>query len=525
MEQQPDFNGDQKSTEPVVDIPLEEYRDSIAPPETQEDATGGQLAKKIGGAALTDQGDKDISFFAFGVEAVEKQFGQEASKKVKNELLRIKAIESETISALEDRGELSNRDRVTMRNLMTRGVNAANLTPEEANTVYAYVTNATPEIVKHKAERLVDTINKTIDQERRKNDEFGLIYSNQEIFNLKAELNDRYDAWERGEIDVSRGFDIEKAFKKAIKNGYEDANYLRRELEDGDKDELMEDGLVDEDSLYVLGLPITQEELSDVQVYSSSKYTDVTPAQLRGGYKKGRKTEYGRALKQKFEQLDPNDHSKSAESIRAAYNAWNKRHTSVGETERYGVNLSSLVGSSLKQMTERQNLKTGETTYTSEIIGNTIGSGPIDTEQDLLFDFVADEILQSRRMRSKEMLMYASSLAIEALDGIEEPKDEYEKVDYKNMRTAISYLGYYSAKILGFREKELRERYGSNRPIKKEFFEEVAAVSKSLTDQRSDYLNNLYKGPLTKMDEHLFNALLSIEALNNEKQSASDEWD
>lgn len=507
---------------------LDEYKKDIVPddePDSQESNGNNVLVSRLGGAALAKQGDEDISFYTFGIEAIEKQFDHEIANRVKNEFLRIKTIEHETIGARESRGELSNQDRVIMRNLTVRGINATNLTPSEAGLAYAYATDATPDIVKHKAERLIGSINKSIDLERKRSNEVSSVYSDQESFNLKAELNDRYDAWERGEVDVSRGFDIEKALQKAIENGYEDTSYLRRELEDRDKEDLEKDGLVDESSLYVLGLPITQEELGSVQVYSSSKYTDITSSQLRGGYKKARKNEYGRVLKQKFEQLDPNDHSKGAESIRIAYNAWNRRHSSVGETSRFGANLSNLVGSGLKHLGEHVNPITGKKTYTSEIIGNTIGSGPIDIEQDLLFDFIADEVLQSRRLRSKEMLIYASSLAIRALNDIKKPEDEYKKVDYDNMRTAISFLGYYSARILGFREKEVRERYGSNRPIKKEFFEEIAAASKSMTEQRADYLNDLYKGPLTKMDEHVFNVLLNIEALNSKNQFINDEWD
>lgn len=441
---------------------------------------------------------KEIAIFAVTLGAIEKRFGIETSRGIQTELTIINDIQKETIGALEARGELSNESRAVMHGLSTRGINASNLTPVEAARVYAYATNATPEVVSEKVDRIFDRLDMHINAKKSRHDSADPTYFNQAEMRAKADLQDKYEAWTRGELDLERGFDVEEVYQKLIENGYDDNSFLRRKLEEDDAEDLIDEGLLDESSLYVYG-PFTTEDLENMQAFDVSKWRDITDQRSVGGYKKQTKSDYGKKLKQQFEQLDPNDNSRSARAIRIAYDAYNKRSFSTGEVGRAGANLSTL-------------------------IGDTIAAGPSGLEQDLLSDFVAREILQNRRLQAKSMLISSSSIAIEVID-MEIPKDDSERVEYDSMKRACTYLGYYAAQMLGYKSDDLKKRYGSSRPFKKEFFEELAASAGALTESRSKYLDEAFPQYLTKMDEHLHNVNYRLQNLQHESQLLSDEWD
>ena len=233
---------------------------------------------------------------------------------------RVKSIiaENERIDQLENteiievRHELDNLPqgfRKIEYGLIAQGINPSLLTVEEAQKLSDYANNATPEIAEEKARAIHDTLMRTRN---------GVTHRRDWFFNPEKAvrfdyLADKYDRYMRGEIDTECGYDKEfclygydgekldddRSFDEArdsiLSSGnydpspyesYSDRSYARlardmdspnsdraRLFENLDKEDLLEEGYISEDDLFVYG-PYTNRDLQELENYKSPSWTN-----------------------------------------------------------------------------------------------------------------------------------------------------------------------------------------------------------------------------------------------------------
>lgn len=415
--------------------------------------------------------ESQVASFETGIKAVEKHFGIEAAEHVESELTRIDDIEKKTIGALVSTDAMTDHVRSLVHTLDSYGIDANNLTIAEAQAVEDYATNATEEIVHQKVNSIHDAIIKHIEGVHSRRDGAEPAFYNPKEITKKEKIGEKFVMWDRGEYDTEHGFDSEEVYARLISEGCEPSDALKRHLEEEDFDTLYDEGLIDEDDLYVYG-PFTARDLDDIEVYSSLTWTGVTNSRHFGDRKRIKRTVIGPDGKPK--------------------------HITDGEVERSGASVSS-------------------------IIGRTINRSHHDSlEDDLLHDYIAREIVQSRRLKAKDLLTTSTALALDFLesDNTEEAYDDDEKKEHNEARRTVSWLAYYTGIIFGYNSKELKSRFGSTRPISKDFFNEVAELIKNLSEERAAYLDKSFQPLLTKTDEHLRNLQNHLAVVSSEQSDS-----
>lgn len=403
--------------------------------------------------------------FAPAIDSVERRLSPEASKEVKNQLEVIDAINANTVSRVREAGNLSIEIENKTHALNLYGINSDNLTPEEVELVYDYTNDATDEIVKKKIDQVYDAL--VIPIERVQSARNYNVYAEEEFIDPEhaRSIQDRYIAWQHGELDIERGFDIDATIERLAENGHEELTvYLKHRLEEDDVEDLIAQGLVSEDDVYIYG-PFTRADIEYAEGSLSATWENMVNWRLIGRSKKLGKRRY--------------DPEKKIGLNRSP------------EVDRLGATLFSL-------------------------IKDTVSPRANNIDQDLVRDYIAGEILQTRRLQAREMLMCSSALCLDLLDVKAPGKEEKpeQKLEYLEARDAASRIAYYSAKVLDIDSKEMRKRFGSNRPIKKEFFEEILHASESISRDRSEYLDDCFSQILTKIDEHTHNLIGHLAALS-----------
>ena len=157
----------------------------------------------------------------------------------------------------------------------------------------------------------------------------------------------------------------------------------------------------------------------------------------------------------------------------------------------------------------------------SDLLEQTIQPRVNNLETDLLYDHIASEVLQTRRLPAKELMEASTAISMDVLK-VKDGEDEKSEEDLKKMRGSIKYIGYYLGKIFGRSSEEMKERFGSTRPLKTEFYEEMIKEISAMGKSREDYFEKNYKPYLTKIDWHLHN-LLKAMAVNKETTSIMDD--
>ena len=149
-------------------------------------------------------------------------------------------------------------------------------------------------------------------------------------------------------------------------------------------------------------------------------------------------------------------------------------------------------------------------------------AGETSPEAGLVYDFVASEVLQDHRLKAKELLMASSAVALDSLkiEGVEGKRQEKE---FESLRNSISFVSYYLGKIFGRSTTEMKERFGSSRPISGVFLSEMIDEIKGLSPARVEYIEESFKPILTKLDEH-FRNILNNKVTINEKSSIMDDY-
>lgn len=412
-------------------------------------AKGHQIFQQWGQA-----GSKNLTEFAPGMNALELRYGAEYTKHLREELAKIDSTEENSIGSLAHRGELpADVEKISME-LDKYGVDASNLTVPEAKDVYDYATNATEEIVKAKTDRIYDALSRHINGVRNRHDGQEPAFYNERETEWKDEVRDRYLDWERGDLDTERGFNVDEAYDRLVEEGYEPSMALRRHLEEEDIEDLYDEGLIDESSMYAYG-PFTKGDLDEISIFEDRTWTDIT----------------------------------------------NDRYLS-GASEDLGKSLSTLLK---KTIISRNN----------------------SIEEDLLYDHIANEVLQKRRLNAKDLTMVAPVIALESLS-VKAAEGAEQKIEHEKMQRSTRYVAYYLAKIFDRSSEEMKHRFDSTRPLSKEFFEEMIAEAKSLTESRAEYIDKSQRPYLTKLDEHLHRLLNGLGAVSTQSEifaSESEEYD
>lgn len=155
------------------------------------------------------------------------------------------------------------------------------------------------------------------------------------------------------------------------------------------------------------------------------------------------------------------------------------------------------------------------------ILNTAISGGETDIEADLIHDYVANEILQSRRLKTRELAMISVATALDVLE-IKDAEGEKAEKSLEAMRQSVSFISYYLGKIFGYTKEELKDRFGSSRPLSKDFLDEIATEVQNLSDSREAYLEKSFKPYLTKLDEHLRN-IMNVRATMDGQSSIMDQ--
>lgn len=402
--------------------------------------------------------------FEPAIESVERRLGHDEAEAIRNQLVEIDRIDANTVGIIRETGNLPKEIDSKTRSLSLFGVNSDNLTIDEVESVYDYANNASEEIVLKKTERIYDSIITPIETRHlsRRIEDSSL--QDREDYSRVFEIQDRFIAWQQGKLDVSKGFDVDAAYEKLLEEGYEPSNSLKAHLEEEDVEDLIEEGLVAEESVFRYG-PFTNEDIELAEKALESSWQGVVNWRFNGIPKKTgvRRTETMATIGQRQSRY----------------------------IERQGANLNNL-------------------------IKNTVNNSTSNLEQDLVREYVAGEILQSRRLKSREMMIASASLCLDVIDLNKPDKDDsLAKLEYSEARTAASQIAYYSSKILNIDSKEMQKRFGSRRPIKKEFFEEILKAASQMSDDRAEYLDKEFAQIFTKMDEHTHDMVERLTALNS----------
>ena len=444
-----------------------------------------EVAHKIMNVIADDEGSPNYnslksigiktSAFELAIDSVGRHLGDEEAESIKNQLEEIDKINTETIGTIRESGNLSKETELLTRRLSLYGVNSDNLTEKEVKSVYDYANNATDEVVIKKTNRIYDSIVLPIERSRINRTLDLKADHDKSKYTRIANIQERFIDWQNGKLDTERGFDVDEAYNRLLDEGYEPSNALRRHLEEDYLEDLLEEGLIDDSSIYQYG-PFTRSDIELAEKNLESSWESVVNRRLAGLRKKVGK--------------------KRTETM-----ATIGRYQSP-EIERQGANLNNL-------------------------ISNTVSNSTSNIEQDLVREYVAGEILQSRRLKVREMLMASASLCLDVID-LDKPSsdDSLEKLEYDEARTAASHIAYYSSKILNIDSKELRDRFGSNRPIRKELFEEILQSASQMPEGRAKYLDKEFNQILTKMDEHIHDIIERLSALaSGESPLFSEELD
>lgn len=375
-------------------------------------------------------------------KACEKYLPAEQVEAIRNDMERVNDIsEVHAIEILRDTGNLPKEMEKTLHTLERYGVNADLLTIEEAKMLEDYATNASDEVINEKTDTIANTIIKGINGVR----------SRREIADAER-LSEKYERYDRGELDTSRGFDPEDILTQYDKYSHEDNSEnpyleqlldleldiskrqydgtyrddterraLAQKLEEWDLDDLLEEGIVPEEDLFVYG-PFTGRDLEDVEVFRRSTWIDAI---------NGREKNRVAAL------LD-------------------------------------------------------ETVSRNE-----------DTETDLLRQKVAKDILPNHRLNTKNLLLVSAAAGMRyAEEGIPENVPDEERTKFRRHMEEISK---YLRKIFMLTPEETKREFGHKAPASsKKFFEEIAARVEAMTEMQEKNISSGQGPYLTKLDENLY---------------------
>lgn len=249
----------------------------------------------------------DIETHRTSLLLAERHLPKERIKNIKDELAHIDEIENtQTIEMRREFGTLPKEFTKTEFALVAEGINPGLLTVEEAQGLHNYASNADKDIIERKTETIANAIARIRNGGKNRRD-----WS----FNpRKAECLDRltakYERYERGEIDTECGFDkahylesenktdrdyyFADAYNRAVieegerPDDYSNQAYSRfindmgvdgyyeRVFEDMTAEELLEEGIIEEDDLFVYG-PYTHRDLKeDYEIFKVSTWVDTT---------------------------------------------------------------------------------------------------------------------------------------------------------------------------------------------------------------------------------------------------------
>ncbi|MBR3236253.1 hypothetical protein IKF92_01040 [Candidatus Saccharibacteria bacterium] len=430
-------------------------------------------------SAIEVRQNKAVEVFEPAVNAVEKYFGQESAERVNNDLRRIDDIEEKTIKALENTDAMTDHAKGLVHDLRAIGIEAGNLTIAEAQSVDDFANNATPEVMDKKADIISEAISGSITSTHSRRHPFNPALVGEDYLKEINMLQDKCEAWDDRKVNTERGFDVENVYARLVEEGeIEPSDYAKQELEDSVIEDLIERYDLDERDFYVYG-PFTGRDLNRAKDFLEQNYTQIVNRRFNGGMKR------------------VNTHHKQGYKTDEEYaEVVAKDRATRPEIEHSGASLASL-------------------------LNETIRNNSQDIEGDLVRNYVASEILQTRRLDMKNLVITSSAVSLEVLNQEKpSPDDKRTLEEYHLARQSVKMLAYYSGRALDYDQKEMKKRFGSTRPLSKEFFEEVASATEQLSDARSEYLDDEKKQYLVKMDEHLHEALIHLGALSAENRNA-----
>lgn len=447
-------------------------------PDDVFDETGTELSLDVDSSesGFEEEGDEDYGSEAGSstkyyeiIEAASKNLPAEDMASINANLKAIDEIQEKTVGKLKERGEISEEGSKAANRLARVDLNPEKFTVEECEDIADYFYNKTPEIIDEKIAQIGSLLFDAINGKRERRDEQ---YNSEEYERIRA-YQHKCVQWDRGIRGDVREFDreclesypefysryssvdtsdtyrinIESAVRRAVEKRGESAEAVERMIrEEPDVGFLLEYEYITEDDIQIFG-PFTSDEILDIERLLGRRWVSATDQR------------------------------------------------NVGANNDSEANLDAVMG-------EQQGINTRRT----------------GLNMDLTRAYIEEKILPTRRLGFKNMILASAAFLPEVKEVIEKPKkpdqanSEEEMIEfgkkqeeYLALRREFGWITYYMAQLLDYGQGEMKERFGTTRPVDKAdaFLKEAMNIVSNMPKDRADYREKSMSGVITKLDEHL----------------------
>ena len=404
---------------------------------------------------------KQSETHGFAVEAVSRHLPSERAAEINTALREVEwKIDHETFDAIQrTTGTLTPAQQQIVTALEKRSINPMGMTPEEAKKILEYATDATPEIVKEKTEKIADLVTKIRNGARGDRRDWAFNSS----YGVRMDiLWDKFDAYEEDpEKYTQYGFDL---LDQAVHNGSYDVlpSYDGTEVARISHDEVLDKTPED------FGIPFEEYGgIDGLEDLIADCYVEEDCVFAYGPYT-------FRDLKEISDFVDP---------------TW----ASVTNPRM------------MKGRLDDQTLDNGNIQY------GVVERGDVLT--DLVREKISTEVVEERRVKAKDLLSMFASVGLDfvAIKDMSEQGNitEEQEAILRDIQSKLVDCAHYVNYACRFDRTENKKKYNAVEPHIAEYYNDVLALAESWDDKTVAKTEEDYGPVLTKVDD----LLLKITAL------------
>lgn len=446
--------------------------DSPAPTETtnEEFQAPAEITKHNELVAIVD----DLDYHQILAKSAIEYLPTDIAEGIINKLAELDHIEKyETLEAIElDEDNLTPEKKREIaklkRELSRNSLGGDLLTLPEARKVSEWANDKTQEVRDQKARMIADQSAKILNGVHNRRD---YNYNIDKARKLDT-LIDKYERWERGEIDTSLGIDLEE--------------------------------FLDEGGLEESDFEAAQEEMREEwEDNSNSRWEGFLRDKL--GIEGYIERKYGINIEELPDMIEsedlPDERMWKHIFIYGPYTSGDLRNLSMFSDDTY------VDAAGWRTRSQAEIILSANTSR----IGQSVSD-------DLNRAYVEKEILPKRRLDGKKMLYATSALGIKVTDILKQRQAKQNKDLARQIRKKMETLSYYMKGILGMNSDDLEKRYGNKLPINKEFYQEVMARAQGMTEFQEETIDDGFNQYLIKMDDNLFEVQALLETWDRKSE-------